>query len=236
MDSAALSRMADDYEGFADEGSVHGKSGDNGSERSSLLSQYSNTTFYESDEDKQLDSGASLNFTEKEKNWQYTAYRSEGAVHIFGEWVHRSEAFRVLVIGPDISYSIATVVLIVVPSILAYLFILDHYVESLIYSIILAICLTSFAGVFFADPGLLRKYNHARSAKWTYCDHCESFRPPGTVHCSTCRVCVAGYDHHCPWTGKCVGSRNMAWFKAFTISLTWLIISFFIFTILRVTG
>ena len=48
------------------------------------------------------------------------------------------------------------------------------------------------------DPGLVRKYHHARSRKWTFCDHCQSFRPPKTVHCSTCQVCIAEYDHHCP--------------------------------------
>ena len=230
-----------DYD-YADDNSAGGRSSnDQRSEAESLLSHYSNTTFYESDEDKhpvagELDPGtvAGAGAVEKKaKNWKYTGYRSEGSVHIFGEWTCRSEAFRMLVIGPDISYSVATLVLIVVPSILAYLYILKNTVELVIYSILLTLCLGSFIGVFFADPGLLRKYNHARSAKWTYCDYCESFRPPGCVHCSTCRVCVADYDHHCPWTGKCVGNGNMYWFKGFTISLTWLIISYFIFLIWR---
>ena len=52
--------------------------------------------------------------------------------------------------------------------------------------------------LFLSDPGLVRKYHHARSRKWTFCDHCQSFRPPKTVHCSTCQVCIADYDHHCP--------------------------------------
>jgi len=28
-------------------------------------------------------------------------------------------------------------------------------------------------------------------------------------------VCVEGYDHHCAWTSKCVGRKNLALFNTF---------------------
>lgn len=34
-----------------------------------------------------------------------------------------------------------------------------------------------------------------------------------------CHVCVEGYDHHCPWTGKCIGKRNVRYFYAWLFFL-----------------
>lgn len=34
-----------------------------------------------------------------------------------------------------------------------------------------------------------------------------------------CRACIEGYDHHCPWTGKCVGRRNVRYFYAWLVFL-----------------
>lgn len=39
------------------------------------------------------------------------------------------------------------------------------------------------------------------------------------LHCMDCRVCIAGYDHHCPWTGKCVGRGNARFFYAWLLLL-----------------
>ncbi len=39
--------------------------------------------------------------------------------------------------------------------------------------------------------------------------------PPKTFHCSYCDVCVIGYDHHCPWTSKCIGKKNLVQFYIF---------------------
>ncbi len=36
-----------------------------------------------------------------------------------------------------------------------------------------------------------------------------------TMHCEFCDVCVEGYDHHCPWTGKCIGRGNIIPFNMF---------------------
>jgi hypothetical protein len=33
-----------------------------------------------------------------------------------------------------------------------------------------------------------------------------------------CNVCIAGYDHHCPWVGKCVGRDNISAFYYFLIA------------------
>lgn len=38
--------------------------------------------------------------------------------------------------------------------------------------------------------------------------------PKGTNirHCHICDVCVDGYDHHCMWSGKCIGRGNIKFF------------------------
>ena len=53
-----------------------------------------------------------------------------------------------------------------------------------------------------------------------FCVTCRIWRPPGAHHCSRCNVCVAGFDHHCDFIGKCVGSGNA---RAFLLML-WLLV------------
>lgn len=36
-----------------------------------------------------------------------------------------------------------------------------------------------------------------------------------TQHCADCDVCVTEYDHHCPWTSKCIGGGNIVRFYIF---------------------
>ena len=44
------------------------------------------------------------------------------------------------------------------------------------------------------------------------------------VHCNVCQICCEGYDHHCPWTSKCVGKGNIFYFNT---TLTLVSIVFF---------
>merc|ERR1712194_197989 len=47
------------------------------------------------------------------------------------------------------------------------------------------------------------------------CTVCRILQPVGTLHCEYCHVCVADWDHHCPWMGKCIGSGNIQAFYSF---------------------
>ncbi|PFH33152.1 DHHC zinc finger domain-containing protein [Besnoitia besnoiti] len=41
-----------------------------------------------------------------------------------------------------------------------------------------------------------------------FCRVCQIYPAPGSLHCDDCQICIEGYDHHCPWTSKCVGRGN----------------------------
>ncbi|ORM41126.1 Palmitoyltransferase ZDHHC9 [Babesia sp. Xinjiang] len=51
-----------------------------------------------------------------------------------------------------------------------------------------------------------------------YCVTCHIYRPPRTVHCSSCGGCVLRYDHHCPYVGNCIGFNNYRKFSLFVVT------------------
>ena len=64
---------------------------------------------------------------------------------------------------------------------------------------------------------------------WKKCSKCNILIPKKlkVVHCNICQVCIREQDHHCPWTGKCIGKYNLISFYIFVNSLlTYLIMIF----------
>ncbi|PHJ23740.1 dhhc zinc finger domain-containing protein [Cystoisospora suis] len=55
------------------------------------------------------------------------------------------------------------------------------------------------------------------SSSSRFCRYCKIIPPRGSYHCEDCRVCIEGYDHHCPWTSKCIGKGNAKEFYAWLI-------------------
>ena len=47
-----------------------------------------------------------------------------------------------------------------------------------------------------------------------------------TAHCFTCGVCVEGLDHHCPWTGSCIGQHNIWTFRVFLMATMSTVVSY----------
>ena len=58
-------------------------------------------------------------------------------------------------------------------------------------------------------------------AKTGYCNVCKIWLDleKKTKHCKFCNICIEGMDHHCPWTGKCIGKRNIFPFYIFVFSV-----------------
>eukprot|EP00127_Corallochytrium_limacisporum_P003241 Clim_evm90s147 gene=Clim_evmTU90s147 len=48
-----------------------------------------------------------------------------------------------------------------------------------------------------------------------FCPTCVQRKPVRSKHCSSCKRCVAKFDHHCPFTGNCVGQANHRSFMYF---------------------
>ncbi|XP_061163830.1 probable palmitoyltransferase ZDHHC24 [Saccostrea echinata] len=47
---------------------------------------------------------------------------------------------------------------------------------------------------------------------WTYCYFCQTNAPPRSYHCGICNVCVLKRDHHCIYTGRCIGYFNYRYY------------------------
>lgn len=45
-----------------------------------------------------------------------------------------------------------------------------------------------------------------------------------TQHCAECNYCIEDLDHHCPWSGKCIGRKNTLMFKMFLVAICLLIV------------
>lgn len=56
---------------------------------------------------------------------------------------------------------------------------------------------------------LVQDDSATNDAAWRYCEPCRAPKPPRTSHCRACKECVLRYDHHCVWTGCCIGLFNV---------------------------
>ena len=66
----------------------------------------------------------------------------------------------------------------------------------------------------------LKKQNSDIMPKRRFCKECLILQPYRTKHCKICNMCVAKYDHHCPWIGGCVGEKNIGMFILMILSMT----------------
>jgi hypothetical protein len=75
-----------------------------------------------------------------------------------------------------------------------------------------------------ANPGFVEASPTATENLF-YCQQCQLHCPVRAGHCPICRRCVRRRDHHCAWTGTCIGRDNHLYY------LTYLSIEAFIFVI-----
>lgn len=67
----------------------------------------------------------------------------------------------------------------------------------------------------------------------TFCTSCLIRKPLRSLHCHVCNSCVARYDQHCLWTGRCIGFGNHHYYILFLFFLSivcdWIIYESFMY-------
>ena len=92
----------------------------------------------------------------------------------------------------------------------------------------------SYTGTFLLNPGYPERNEDSLKGipriKYKFCIECNIWEriDRNIFHCFECGVCVEGYDHHCPWTGKCIGRKTINYFYTFITS----VFVFFLFFII----
>jgi len=145
----------------------------------------------------------------------------KGNMFLVGEFVKRSGSTHKLILGPQwpllcVLYMMLTGGTIFVYGLLAPE---EHSGQVAVGLTLSVMTLATLTVVAFRDPGIVPRHTVPKGQLWTFCDQCDSFRPPNSVHCSLCNVCIEEYDHHCSWTSKCVGRSNLRWFRVFLLLL-----------------
>jgi hypothetical protein len=94
---------------------------------------------------------------------------------------------------------------------------------------------------FLLNPGYPRNTVGRRIGKprneYYFCEFCEFwiYKNSLTSHCFDCNICIEGYDHHCPWTGHCIGKKNLIFFYCFLVG-SFGIIGYLIFAASSIAG
>ena len=70
-----------------------------------------------------------------------------------------------------------------------------------------------------------RKFGYPRE-DYCFCSSCQFFvrKNKYVTHCLDCDICIENQDHHCPWTGHCIGKNNYYSFMIFIGSSFFIII------------
>ena len=90
--------------------------------------------------------------------------------------------------------------------------------------IIYYIQLASYIITVLKNPGIptyqMSILNNTSKDQSKTCNICQIIIVPNTKthHCKECNICIIGYDHHCPWTSKCIGKDNLKEFYIFLSS------------------
>lgn len=139
-----------------------------------------------------------------------------------------------------------------------YNFFIIILITNLIYFLFLSILLLSFAKFYiaiigvllniiqfgftiicgFLNPGLPKKEIQdesllSNSIRYVRCHRCFFIidKSKHYFHCERCQCCCEGFDHHCPWTSKCIGRGNIFYFYGMIVMVS-IVFGYLIFALI----
>lgn len=78
---------------------------------------------------------------------------------------------------------------------------------------------TSFINPGYPKNSFGRAFGIPRN-DYYFCELCRFWirKSSYASHCFDCNICIEQQDHHCPWTGHCIGKNNLSTFYIFGAS------------------
>ena len=143
------------------------------------------------------------------------------------------------IIGPQwyMFFVLSFLVNFIVSIVIYLVSLVDLTIHKFIGIFLLIIFQLCFTITYLINPGypkndLGRKYGEPRK-NYRMCTKCLFWVEieKNVNHCYECDICVEGYDHHCPWTSKCIGKNNKYFFYGF-MGTVFLILLYFIYSII----
>lgn len=158
---------------------------------------------------------------------QKIKYR-KGNLHTF---LYDENGIPRIVIGPDWGYALCMHLFTGSLTMLYYIGLWN--LLNIFIKLIGLLVYLFFAGTYtltcIMDPGIippdfyLENYEVDKMNLHNYriCKQCNAMMDldRGVEHCVDCNICIIGNDHHCPWSSKCVGKKNIGMFRLFIFSI-----------------
>jgi hypothetical protein len=153
-------------------------------------------------------------------------YGNHFQVYLFNRKKH------IFLVGPD--YITFLVTLLIILAISALVLAFPAWCISFRFGVFCSILLVTFLTFYFRvslrNPGIIPRRRETLSCvleegssdhttRVKTCKTCNIVRPKGSFHCHTCDACIEGMDHHCPFTGHCIGKHNLIDFYLFLVFL-----------------
>ena len=192
----------------------------------------------------EIESSLNTNYSDIQNPKEVKIYNSEIKnlpKLIYGKYItfYYKNSDPIFAIGPDWPYFIILFSLNIGFDIFILSMIWEHSFLSIrIMGIIMCLFqLFSYCAASIINPGLPKaRYEyyatHPHKGNYKKCRECNLWInvDKDTYHCYDCQCCVEGYDHHCPWTTKCVGRGNLYLFYIMLIS-TFMLFGYFIVSV-----
>ena len=106
------------------------------------------------------------------------------------------------------------------------------YIIKCIGVVLFFLFFLSYTYTSLINPGYPKNNNGRRFGipvnDYYFCEYCKFYvrKSAYASHCKYCQICIEKIDHHCGWTGHCIGKNNKITFYIFSFSLLFLILYF----------